>query len=474
MSTPPVPKVAGTSSAAPLSAQNVPPDSPSRAPSAPASAALQDRLAGWVSDLTTLHELTERLARCGTVDAALQEVVRAGGALVGARRGVVRLEPPGPARREGGGGGGLFDQRVLPGPRNRVFGLGLDPGQPGRLETLPKESSSYGHIMDALPGAEGPLAHPDLFSEADLDPRCREVARGLGIAASYAAPLLAAPERRLGAAVWLYDEPAQPSERQCHVVGLYLRFAGEHLARLEELGGAVEDAEALRGQLRSGVLPRVHGVRLAGRYRGGTRGGGGWYDALPLPDGTLGLAVGTVTGSGSAATAAMAALRSALRSYAVLEGEDPVAVLSDLELLLRLTDPSRSATALFAHCDPAAGRLALAGAGHAPPLILGERRVEFVESTLSAPLGMLSCWEAPSVEIRPEPGEAVILYSDGLLRCTGVPVDRAFARLHAVAAGAPRLCRRDPSALADHLLDALLPKGAAIEEDIALLTACFT
>lgn len=485
MSTPPVPKVAGTHSPASVSAQNVSPEIQSAAeePALPAPAALQDRLAGWVSDLTTLHELTERLSRARTMDEALREVVRAGGALVGARRGLVRLEPapagayqtapaqaataatPSPAPSAGSGPAR---------PRCRTFGLGLDRSQLGRLETVPRESSSYGRIMDALPGAEQALAQPDLFSGLPGDPRCLEVARTLGFAASYAVPLLAEPGRRLGAAVWLYDEPAAPTERQCHLVGLYLRYAGEHLARLDELGAAVEDAETLRGQLRSGVLPQVPGIRLAGRYRSGSRGGGGWYDALPLTDGALGLAVGTVTGSGGEATAAMARLRAALRSYAVLEGEDPVAVLSDLELLLRLTEPSRSATALFAHCASGARKLVLAGAGHAPPLLLGPRRVEYVESTLSAPLGMLSCWEAPSVEIRPEPGEAVVLYTDGLLRATGDPMDRAFARLHAAAAAATVSCRLDPSALAEHLLDSLLPEGVPVDEDIALLTVCFT
>ncbi|MYW48343.1 phosphatase, partial [Streptomyces sp. SID161] len=64
------------------------------APGTPAPGALlQDRLAGWVSDLTTLHELTERLSRTSALDPALHEMLRAGAALVGARRGLVALEP---------------------------------------------------------------------------------------------------------------------------------------------------------------------------------------------------------------------------------------------------------------------------------------------------------------------------------------------------------------------------------------------
>jgi serine phosphatase RsbU (regulator of sigma subunit) len=172
----------------------------------------------------------------------------------------------------------------------------------------------------------------------------------------------------------------------------------------------------------------------------------------------------------------MGRLRASLRAYAVMEGEDPVAVLSDLELLLRLTEPARSATALFAYCEPALRRITLAGAGHSPPLVLGERRTEYVETSLSAPLGMLSCWEAPSVELTAEPGETVLLYTDGLLQRTGDPMDRAFSRLHAAAASVPRAMRADAAAVADHVLRTVLPDGLDATggaEDVVLLAARF-
>ncbi len=196
----------------------------------------------------------------------------------------------------------------------------------------------------------------------------------------------------------------------------------------------------------------------------------------------MGLAVGSVTGSGPGAVAAMGRLRASLRAYAVMEGEDPVAVLSDLELLLRLTEPARSATALFAYCEPAARKIVLAGAGHTPPLLISERRTEYVETSLSAPLGMLACWEAPSVEIEPASGETVLLYTDGLLRRTGDPMDRAYARLHAAAAGVPRSAREDPAAICDHILRTVLPEDGphpagsdphGDTEDVVLLAARF-
>ncbi|RVU27206.1 serine/threonine-protein phosphatase [Streptomyces antnestii] len=453
--------MAGIDSTVPPPAHTVAPASPAPAPpSSPAApgALIQDRLAGWVSDLTTLHELTERLARTATLDDALHEVLRAGAALVGARRGLLALEPA----------DGL-------GP-DTVVGLGLARADLGHLETVPRGATSYGKILDRADPGDEPEVHADLLAEDGLDPRHREVAARLGYAASFALPLATTAAGLLGAAVWLYDEPAEPVERQRHLVGLYTRYATEHLARLLELERTRAKSRTIAEELLPSRLPRVAGVQLAARHRTGPRGGGDWYDALPLPEGALGLAVGSVTGSGASAVAAMGRLRASLRAYAVMEGEDPVAVLSDLELLLRLTEPARSATALFAYCEPALRKIVLAGAGHSPPLVIGERRTEFIETSLSAPLGMLACWEAPSVEFSPEPGETVLLYTDGLLHRTGDAMDRAFARLHAAAAGVPRTIRDDPGAIADHVLHTVLPDGldaADSDEDVVLLAARF-
>ncbi|TDT28559.1 stage II sporulation protein E [Streptomyces sp. BK208] len=425
-------------------------------------ALLQDRLAGWVSDLTTLHELTERLVRTDTLSDGLRELLHAGAALVGARRGLVVLEPA----------DGL-------GPDTTV-GLGLGRADLGHIETVPRSSVPYGRILDGLPVDEDGVAEPDLPAEKSLDPRHREVAARLGYAASYTLPLCTGPSEvrtgRLGAAVWLYDEPAEPGERQRHLAGLYVRYAAQHLSRLVEVERTRATMATMAEELLPSRLPRVPGVQLAARHRTGPRGGGDWYDALPLPDAALGLAVGSVTGSGPSAVAAMGRLRASLRAYAVMEGEDPVAVLSDLELLLRLTEPARSATALFGYCEPALRRITLAGAGHSPPLLIGERRTEFVETSVSAPLGMLACWEAPSVELQAEPGETVLLYTDGLLHRTGDPADRAFARLHAAAAGVPRAARHDPDAVVEHVLRTALPGGKADEdsaEDVVLLAVRF-
>lgn len=243
MSAPHLPKVAGIDPTVPVSAHTAGPLS--EVPAAP-GAFIQDRLAGWVSDLTTLHELTERLARTGTLDDALHELLDAGAALVGARRGLIAFEPS--------------DRR---GPVSTI-GLGLAHAELGQIETVPRSATSYGRILEGLPNADGPLTTPDLLGDTSLDPRRREVAARLGYAASYALPITTERTGRLAAAVWLYDEPAEPLERQRHLVGLYAGYAAEHLARLLELERARTDIATIAEELLpSRIAPRPR--RTAGR-----------------------------------------------------------------------------------------------------------------------------------------------------------------------------------------------------------------
>jgi serine phosphatase RsbU (regulator of sigma subunit) len=486
-----LPKVAGINPPIPSSPHTAAPSPFTESRPIEQLAAIQDRLASWISDLTTLHELTERLARTTTLDDALHEMLRAGASLVGARRGLIVLEPdepPGEPGRPGfrvgqgrgtaapgapgapHGAGGPHDAGATGGSRDPgvTVGLGLGRADLGTIETVP-HSAAAGRT-------ETEVIIPDLLHGPGVGHRHREVAHRLGFGASYSLRLVTDTVGQLGAAVWFYDEPAEPTERHRHLVGLYCRYAAEHAARLAELGRAQAALKSLHDELLPTRLPRVAGVRMAVRHNAGPSGGGDWYDALPLPEGALGLAVGGVNGAGPSAAAAMGRLKAGLRAYAVMEGEDPVAVLSDLELLLRLTEPGRSATALFAYAEPDQRRVLLAGAGHCPPLVVGDCRTEFVETTLSAPLGMLSCWEAPSVELPLAPGETLLLYTDGLLHRTGEPMDRAFARLHAAASSAPRSARQDPGYLADHVLHAILPEGldaADDSEDVVLLAARF-
>jgi serine phosphatase RsbU (regulator of sigma subunit) len=473
MSTPPLPKVAGINPAlsgvpqTPRSPHTSPDDStrPGRPrPRGLPHSGVSDRLARWASELGTLHDLTERLSRTTTLTDAVRETLRAGAGLLGARRALFSLRPV----------DGLGPERLI--------GLGLSHAELGQLDTVPQAYGEQAVQQETL--------HPDIARDERLHPRHREVAACLGCAASYAVPLTThlttPPAGHLGMAVWLYDRPAAPDPHRRRLLARYLRPAAQHLATRLELTRADTAARAVREGLLPSRLAPLPGAALAVRHHQAaqpalaprTPVSCDFYDALTLPEGALGLAIGSTTGPGPAALAAAGSLRAGLRAYAVMEGEDPVAVLSDLELLLRLTEPDRAATALFCYAEPPPApdrptrHLVLASAGHPPPLVVGPARAAFAETALSAPLGMLACWEAPSAHLEIAQGETVLLYTTALLRATGEPLDAAFARLESAARAATPAARADPGALADHIAEAVLATGPP-PEDVVLLAARF-
>ncbi|MFJ6212097.1 PP2C family protein-serine/threonine phosphatase [Streptomyces sp. NPDC092296] len=455
------PATAGPATADPDPATADPEAAPPRRPGpAPVTAAPIPAAPGAARDRPCadagLHEHTERLVGSRGLDALLHTVLAGGAALLGARRGLL----------------------VLDSSHGDAVGLGLDRSCRGALETVPRDSGPYAGLLTA---ADRPrqVLHPDLAAAPGLDPRYRAVAAQLGIGASLALPLATAEDGPIGAAVWFYDEPAEPAERRCRLARRYCALAAPLVARELTAQRLRHDRDALRRGLLPDRLPRVPGVRLAARCVPAApdrSAGSDWYDAVALPEGALALTVGSVCGGGTGAATAMGRLRAALRAYAVLEGEDPVAVLGDLELLLKTTEPARSATALYAHVEPAERRIALAGAGHCPPLLVSGGGASFVETSLSAPLGMLSCWEAPGVELRAEPGDLLVLYTEGLARRCGGSLDAGQARLRALAADAPREVRADPELLCAQLLAGCpAPDGGdgRDRDDLVLLAARF-
>ena len=249
-----------------------------------------------------------------------------------------------------------------------------------------------------------------------------------------------------------------------------LQRAGDRAA-LAISSRLTEHERGLADALQRSILPRLPqlpAVSLAGRYlpAAAARLGGDWYDAFALPDGRLGLAIGDVVGRGFHAAAIMGQLRSALRAYS-LDGLPPDEVLERLNRLLRQLEPGRTATLVYILLDPHGGFLAVAGAGHPPPLV---KPVEgppfFIDLPGSVPLGAARYVHYDAQDLELEPGSAIVLYTDGLVERSGEPLDAGLERLAAtVGADYDEL-----EHLGDRLIDVLLPDGPG-DDDVALLMA---
>ncbi|MCU7821258.1 SpoIIE family protein phosphatase [Kitasatospora sp. DSM 101779] len=178
--------------------------------------------------------------------------------------------------------------------------------------------------------------------------------------------------------------------------------------------------------------PPTPGLHTAARYLPAGRGskvGGDWWDVLALPDGTVLVVVGDVSGHGLPAAAGMANLRHALRGLAYT-GAPPEELLARLNRMLCHERGNYTATAVCGRLDPATLTLDWARAGHLPPVVTrggGEARL------LEMPDGML-LGAVPGARYRParlrlEPGDTLLLYTDGLVERRGGDLGEGVHRL---------------------------------------------
>jgi sigma-B regulation protein RsbU (phosphoserine phosphatase) len=191
--------------------------------------------------------------------------------------------------------------------------------------------------------------------------------------------------------------------------------------RLEKEKGMREQEEArsIQRALLPDADPVVPGYALDGFCLQLNAVGGDWYDFVNLADGVWGVALGDVCGKGMAAALLMAAARSLLRRIAA-GLRSPSEVLTKLnEVLVKDLPHGRFVTMSYLVLDACNHLLTVANAGHPYPLHMsnhsGARALETVEGR---PLGMMASAYS-ELQVKLEPGDRVLVYSDGLAEATG-------------------------------------------------------
>jgi FixJ family two-component response regulator len=200
---------------------------------------------------------------------------------------------------------------------------------------------------------------------------------------------LEADGRRLGVLVAASGLADRFSEEQARLLAL----AGERCGRALANAAAYERERRTAAALQTGLLPQAvpslrHG-EIAVRYLpalGGPAVGGDWYDAIVLPDGRLGLAIGDVTGHGAEAAVLMGQLRTALRAYA-LEGTAPDLVVSRLNALALSLGDDAMATLVYVVLDPGLTSGSFVNAGHPPPVRISAEGADQLGARSSPPVG---------------------------------------------------------------------------------------
>jgi serine phosphatase RsbU (regulator of sigma subunit)/DNA-binding NarL/FixJ family response regulator len=203
------------------------------------------------------------------------------------------------------------------------------------------------------------------------------------------------------------------------------------------------------------------GLEIAVRYVPAARNaeiGGDFYEFVELEGGRLLVAIGDVSGHSIHAATVMVELRHALRAYAV-EGHGPAEILNRLERMLRQYHPVEFATLCVLVLDPDRNELAVANAGHLPPLLVERAGAGYVQ--VRGPMLGLRRRQPPDTVLQLPPSWSIVLITDGLVEDHGVDLDDALEELRAAAA-----IDTSPEELCGQLLERFGRTGL---DDIALL-----
>ena len=360
------------------------------------------------------------------------------------------------------------------GATRRIATVARDPDDERALRELAERypfADRRDHpLLEVLATGESRLVrHPNGPEVPVQDERHAELIRGFDLKSTVLVPL-SARGRTLGVMALGFAE----------VVG------EDHVTLFEDLGRraalAMDNARlyqerakvarTLQRSLLPPVLPEVPGMELAARYVAaeGNEVGGDFYDCFPTRDGEWALVIGDVCGKGAEAAAVTALARYTVRASATLHCDRPEVVLCDLNDAIRRESPrSRFCTVLYVALkrtgDRVTGRVATGG--HPLPLILrADGRVE-TAGTPGTLLGILPEPEINTEDITLRPGDAIVLYTDGVTEAT--PLDDRYgpeplARTVAECAGSAAV------AIAHRIeRDVLAVQSGRVRDDVAIV-----
>jgi phosphoserine phosphatase RsbU/P len=160
--------------------------------------------------------------------------------------------------------------------------------------------------------------------------------------------------------------------------------------------------------------PHVVGYELQGISFPCYEIGGDYYDFIERDDGRLVIALGDVSGKGTAAALLMSSLHAAVHAQAGSH-DSLVSTISAVNRYLAENIPAnRFVTLFYAELDPESGALSFLNAGHNPPLIVHSAGTVEQLASGGLPLGIKPDAEYREGRTQLQPGDVLVVYSDGV------------------------------------------------------------
>jgi hypothetical protein len=189
--------------------------------------------------------------------------------------------------------------------------------------------------------------------------------------------------------------------------------------RLEQ---EIEIARSVQRDLLPSSKRELEGFEVAADYLPASRVSGDFYDAFRVRTERAAFVLGDVSGKGLPAALLMGVMHGAVRSSSWTESplQHQQATRQINRLLCERAATERYATMFWSYFDPQSQHLKYINAGHCAPLVLKtSQRNTILRLSLGGPvLGLLADAEYQQGSVRLEPGDVMVLYSDGIIEAT--------------------------------------------------------
>jgi sigma-B regulation protein RsbU (phosphoserine phosphatase) len=191
----------------------------------------------------------------------------------------------------------------------------------------------------------------------------------------------------------------------------------------ERMEAELELATEIQQRFQPSAPPVVPGYEFQGISFSCYEIGGDYYDFIEREDGKMIVALGDVSGKGTAAALLMSSVHASIHAQTSAKRSLEETVHSTNAYLVENTPANRFVTMFIGELDPATGALKYINAGHNPPIVARTNGgVEQLDSG-GLPLGLMGFAEYESATITLAQGESVVIYSDGVSEANNLSED---------------------------------------------------
>lgn len=214
-----------------------------------------------------------------------------------------------------------------------------------------------------------------------------------------------------------------------------LVLSAELRAAYNRVDREMKSVAAIQRSLLPQNPPEIPHLTLATHYQTSERAGGDYYDYFPLNDGRWGILIADVSGHGTPAAVVMA-ITHAIAHLAPHRPKDDHTSVEPGDLLKFLNNQLSTeytngfeafVTAFYAIFNPETRELKYSSAGHNPPRVwrCSSRKTDQLQDGGNLPLGLMPSLTYPSGSTVLNPGDKLVLYTDGIVEATD-PAGKLF------------------------------------------------